>query len=358
MTATLDAPPAPSRTVRHEYTLNLAPLLRSLGASLLVSTYQGGKLVVVGPGYGPGDDLVLTCHNFERAMGIAVAPGRIAVGARSVVWLLNDAPTLAPRLEPAGTHDACYLTRAALYTGEILGHELEWISGELWAVNTLFSCLCTHDDAHSFVPRWRPPFVSRYAAEDRCHLNGLATDGNRPRFVTAFGTTDTRGGWRPGKLDGGCLIDVDSGEAPVRGLCMPHSPRLHDGAVWLCDSGTGRLVRADLESGTVETVAVLPGYTRGLALAGGFAFVGLSKARETATFGGVPIVDRAGPLTCGVAVVDLRTGQPVSLLEFHEGVDEVFDVRLVPGVLSPVVSGPHPEFDGQAPIWVAPTPAD
>jgi hypothetical protein len=114
-----------SRTVAHEYTLNWAPILRHMGASLLVSTYQAGKVVVVGPGASPDElDIRLTCHNFERAMGVAVAPGRLAVGARSQAWILRDAAAIAPELDPPGTYDACYLTQAALFTGAINGHEL------------------------------------------------------------------------------------------------------------------------------------------------------------------------------------------------------------------------------------------
>lgn len=95
----------------------------------------------------------------------------------------------------------------------------------LWLVNTRFSCLCTIDSKHSFVPRWRPRFVSGLSPEDRCHLNGLGMRDGRPRYVTALGQTDERGGWRANKRDGGCLIDVDSGEIISQRLSMPHSPR-------------------------------------------------------------------------------------------------------------------------------------
>jgi uncharacterized protein (TIGR03032 family) len=137
---------------------------------------------------------------------------------------------------------------------------------------------------------------------------------------------------------------------------MPHSPRIHDGRVWLLDSGNGRLVQADLDDGAIATVAELPGYTRGLALAGSIAFVGLSKARESATFGGVPVAARHDRLKCGVAAVDLASGATIGLLEFQTGIEEIFDVQLVPGVRSPVLSGPYPDIDEQPPIWLAPRP--
>ncbi len=346
------------RSVEHEYTLNWAPILRHLGASLLISTYQAGKVIVVSPGRVSDElDIHLSCHNFERAMGLAVAPGRVAVGARSLVWILRDAPALAPKLDPPGTYDACFLTRAALFTGAINGHELAWADEELWVVNTLFSCLCTLDDQHSFLPRWRPPFITEFAPEDRCHLNGLAMENGKPRFVTVFAMTDTAGGWRTSKITAGSLIDVPSSEVVVNGLAMPHSPRIHGGRVWLCDSGTGRLVHVDLKRGAVETVANLPGYTRGLALMGSLAFVGLSKVRETATFGGVPIAEHRDRLKCGVAIVNVNAGKMIGLLEFHSGIEEIFDVHVVPGVQAPYLSGPYPEVDRQAPIWLAPEPA-
>src|SRR5262249_3886517 len=152
--------------------------------------------------------------------------------------------------------------------------------------------LCTLHEGYSFVPRWRPPLISALAAEDRCHLNGLALAGGRPKYVTALAETDTPQGWRPNKATSGCLIDVSTGQAVARGFAMPHSPRVHGGRVWLLDSGTGRLVTVDPASAEIQAVAEQPGYTRGLALHGTYAFVGLSKIRETSTFGGVPIAER------------------------------------------------------------------
>jgi uncharacterized protein (TIGR03032 family) len=350
----LAEPGAARREVRFEHSLNLAPLLERLGAAVLVSTYQAGKLVVVGAERGR---LALGLHNFDRAMGIAVGSDRIAVGTTSQVWSLRSAPGLATRLAPEVYRDGCFVARHALFTGEIHAHELAWAGQELWLVNTLFSCLCTLDERYSFVPRWRPRFISALAAEDRCHLNGLAVVDGRPRYATAMAETDTRQGWRPVKATAGCLIDVPTGETVARGFAMPHSPRVHQGRVFLLDSGRGLLVAADPADGRVEIVCELPGYTRGLALLGPLAFVGLSKIRETSTFGGVPIAERAGELTCGVAVVELATGRRVALLEFHSGVEEIFDVQLTPGLRNPALSGPHPALDGGGPVWVVPEAA-
>jgi uncharacterized protein (TIGR03032 family) len=264
---------------------------------------------------------------------------RLAIGTRKEIWFLRNAPDIAPRIEPVGQHDACFLPRSSHVTGDIGIHEVAWPRDELWIVSTRFSCLATLSPDYSFVPRWRPPFVTALAAEDRCHLNGLAVVDGRPGYVTALGETDTKDGWRANKPQGGCLMDVRSSEVISRGLSMPHSPRWHDGRLWLLESGTGQLVVADPATGRCQGIAELPGFARGLALAGPYAFVGLSKIRKTSAMDGVPLAQRREQLKCGVAVVDLRSGQVIALLEFLSAVEEIFDVQLLPGLRFPEVIG-------------------
>lgn len=211
-------------------------------------------------------------------------------------------------------------------------------------VSTRFSCLCTLNPNYRFVPRWRPPFISALAAEDRCHLNGMAMAASErgefvPRYVTALGTTNSRDGWRTDKTRGGCVIDVDSGEFVARGLSMPHSPRWYDGQLWLLESGTGRVVRLDTNSGHRETVTQLPGFTRGWAIVGPYAFVGLSKIRTTSAMDGVPIAEHRAELKCGIAAIDLKRGEMIGLVEFQSAVEEIFDVQLLSTLRFPEVIG-------------------
>jgi uncharacterized protein (TIGR03032 family) len=357
-------------------------MLRQLGASLLVTTYQAGKLVMVRD---EGDHLNTHYRAFQSPMGLAVADGgaRLALGTTIQVWEFRDVPGVARRLEPAGRHDACFLPRSSHVTGNVLIHEMAYgvrrqesgdrsqetgvrrqgsgvrgqglvasslapdsglltassltpdscsLTPELWFVNTRFSCLATLDPEASFTPRWRPPFVTELEPSDRCHLNGLAMMDGKPKYVTALGETNEMAGWRPNKARGGILMDVDSGTILCRGLSMPHSPRWHGGRLWVCESGSGTLGTVDLNTGRYEAVAAVPGFTRGLDFAGDLAFVGLSQVRESAVFSGIPITERLAPeeRTCGVCVVDLRRGEPVALLKFTSGVQEVFAVALLP----------------------------
>jgi uncharacterized protein (TIGR03032 family) len=333
------APPAPAPVeFRYSQTETFPSLLRQLGASLVITTYQANKVLVArGAADTPG--LSMLVRTFERPMGLAASGGRLALGCRNQVWEFRDAKDIAPRIEPAGTHDACYLPRSSHVTGDIGVHELAWAGDELWLVNTRFSCLCTLDPAYSFVPRWRPPFITALGAEDRCHLNGLAVVDGRPKYVTALGESDTADGWRAKKAHGGCLIEIDSGEFVTRGLSMPHSPRWHNGRLWLLESGTGQLVEVDRATGRRQSVAELPGFARGLALCGHYAFIGLSKIRAKSAMNGVPLAERRDQLKCGVAVVDLNGGQVCAMLEFHSAVEEIFDVQLLAGARFPELMG-------------------
>ena len=346
------------REVRYRHSPSFVDVLKELGCSLLVSTYQAGKLGAIGI---EQERLHFSFHNFDQAMGIAVAPRRMAMGAKGQIWFLDNNRQLATGLEPAGRFDNCYLTRSAHVTGGIHCHEMAWSgdggpNDELWIVNTLFSCLTTLRSEYSFVPRWRPPFITELAGEDRCHLNGMAMRDGKPAYVTMMSETNEPAGWRPNKATTGCVMDVASTEVVTRNLAMPHSPRWHGDRLWVLNSGFGTLEVIDLASGRRQVVAHMPGYTRGLAVCGPFAFIGLSKIRETAVFGGVPIAEKRNELRCGVGVVDLRSGQPIASLEFETGVEEIFDVQVLPNCRCAAICGPRPDQDDAQDIWVVPRP--
>jgi uncharacterized protein (TIGR03032 family) len=339
------------REIQFRHSSQFVPILRALRCSLLVSTYAAGKLAVVGT---DANGLTLSFQNFDQCMGIAVGRKKLAVGTRHQIWFLNRANELANQLQPTGRYDSCYLTRTSFVTGRIHGHELAWGGESLWVVNTLFSCLCTLADEFSFVPEWKPPFISSLEGNDRCHLNGLAMVDGRPRYVTVMAESDEPGGWRATKETSGCLIDVNSGSTIARGFCMPHSPRVYDGRLLVLDSGRGQMAIVDASSGKYDVVESFPGYTRGLTFVGPFAFVGLSQIRETAVFGGVPIAEKREELRCGVAAVDMRSGRSVAYLEFVSGVNEIFAVEALQESSQPSVIGPIPEADERQDIWVVP----
>jgi uncharacterized protein (TIGR03032 family) len=318
-------------------TSTFTELLGRTASALVITTYQTNRVVFV---RAAENGLNTHFRAYDKPMGIAVAPGRIALGTRHEVWDLRDMPEAAAKIGDPGSHDACYLPRNRHVTGDIAVHDLAFAKGELWLVATAFSCLATLDAEHSFVPRWTPPFITRLAPEDRCHLNGLAVVDDRGAFVTALGTTDTAGGWRERKAAGGVLIDVRSGVTVTQGLSMPHSPRWHQGRLWLLESGRGSLSVVDLADGSVQTVAELPGFTRGLAFAGDYAVVGLSQIRESSTFGDLPVTRRLKERQCGVWIVDTTTGVIAGFLRFEDLVQEIFDVAFIPGARYPELAEP------------------
>ncbi len=338
------AGPSPLRSV---HTTSFPEILDQLSSSLLVTTYQAGKLVVV-----RSDGGVINTHfrAFNKPMGMALGRDRLAIGTSVDVWEFRNVPAVAAKLEPPGKHDACFLPRSAHVTGDVQIHEMAYVNDELWFVNTRFSCLATHDPDHSFAPMWRPKFISQLTPDDRCHLNGLGLVDGKPRWVTALGETDTPGGWRENKKTGGILIDLESNEIVARGLSMPHSPRWHNGQLWLLESGTGSLGCVDLATGRYEPIVQLDGFTRGLEMVGNLAFVGLSQVRETAVFSGIQITERLqeSQRNCGVWVVDIMRGQVVAFLKFEEAVQEVFAVVLLPGIRFPDLINDDPDLIGSS----------
>jgi uncharacterized protein (TIGR03032 family) len=246
---------------------------------------------------------------------------------------------------PQDGPDAFYVPQIAYFTGDLDVHDLAVVQdGEIIFANTRFNSLATVSQTHSFRQIWKPPFISRLAAEDRCHLNGVAVSDGKPKYVTCISKSDTFDGWRDHRADGGIVVDVDTDEIVCSALSMPHSPRWHDGRLWLLNSGTGELGWVELASRSFRPLCFCPGYLRGLAfIADRFALVGLSKPRENRTFSGLPLdaalKDRNVSARCGLYVIDIVSGDVVHSVIIEGIATELYDIAVIPGIRQPSMIG-------------------
>jgi uncharacterized protein (TIGR03032 family) len=316
--------------------------LEGLGAGLAFTTYQAGKLFLVG--LKEDRSLAIFERTFPRCMGLAVSGDGRSLALATEFQILRFDNVLPPGEEDGSGHDSVFAPHAGWITGDVDAHDVAFgADGRPVFANTLFSCLATVSDGHSFQPLWKPEFISRLAAEDRCHLNGMAMAEGQPAFVTSVAACDVADGWRDRRRDGGIVIDVASGETVATGLSMPHSPRLHDGRLWLLNSGKGELGFIEPGSGRFEPVAFCPGYARGLAIAGRHALVGLSLAREHGTFAGLgleqALAERNADARCGLAVFDLEGGDMIAWVRIEGVVRELYDVAILPGTRRPSAIG-------------------
>ena len=315
--------------------------LAGTGGSLAFTTYQSGQVFLIGSKRETGRLSVFE-RTLERPMGMAASGARLAIATMNQVTTFVDAAAGGGATRDG--YDAAYVPQVAHFTGDLDVHDIAFDGdGRIVFANTLFSCIAAVSETHSFRPLWKPPFVSRLAAEDRCHLNGLALRDGRPAYVTAVAATDIADGWRDNRADGGVVIDVASGETVCTGLSMPHSPRLHDGRLYVVNSGAGELGFVDTARGRFDPVAFCPGYLRGLAFLAGHAVIGLSEPRDNRTFAGLPLdarlaAERVAP-RCGLYVIDLATGDVAHWLRLEGFVTELYDVVALPGVTRPSMIG-------------------
>jgi uncharacterized protein (TIGR03032 family) len=314
---------------------NMAELLFQLNCTLALSTYQAGKVIFLSALN--ENEIVQLPRDFEKAMGMAISGQRLAVATKSEVVVLANSKALAINYPGSpNKYDGLYLPRATYYTGEVDLHDMSWGNEGLWAVNTRFSCLSLIDDEYSFQIKWKPNFITDLTPDDRCHLNGMAMQDGKPKYVTALGKTDSPKAWRSEIQSGGLLIDVDSNEIVASGLPMPHSPRIYDGKVYVLCSATGELVTVDVNTGKYDVVTKLDGFVRGMSKIGDYLFVGLSKLRQNAsTFRDLPIARNS--IFSGVVAVHLPSGLPVAHIKYENSVEEIYDVQILPGIRRPAI---------------------
>lgn len=313
--------------------------LASNNVSVVFSTYQVGKLFMIG--VGEQGRLAAFERTFERAMGLAVDGDSLWMSSKFQLWQIANG---LPAGQTHGGYDRVYIPRIGYTTGDIDMHDIGIAAdGSPVFVATLFNCLATVSSTRSFRPLWKPEFISTLAPGDRCHLNGLAMRDGVPAFVTAVSTSDDRNGWRDHRESGGVVVDVASQEILVRGLSMPHSPRWHNGRLWVLNAGTGELGYVDPKAGSFVPVVFLPGFLRGLTFHQNYAIVGLSGPRDERLFTGLELQRRldARDVTprCGVYIVDLTTGVVEQWLELVGLVTELYDVAVLAGTRRPMLVG-------------------
>jgi uncharacterized protein (TIGR03032 family) len=318
---------------------HLSTWLAEQQVSLAFTTYQTGKLFLLGRH--PDGRLAVFERTFNRAMGLWADGQTLWLSTLYQLWRFEN--LLRPGELHQG-HDRLYVPKMASTTGDLDIHDVAIdATGRPVFVATSFGCIATLSERSSFTPLWRPAFLSKLAAEDRCHLNGLALADGRPRYATAVSTSDVVDGWRDRRQDGGVVLEIPESRVIASGLSMPHSPRLYQGRLWLLNSGTGYFGSIDPAGGRFEPLTFCPGYLRGLAFVGHHAVVGLSRPRDDKTFGGLALEEqlakRSADARCGLLIIDLRSGDVAHWLRVEGMVRELYDVAVLPRVSRPMALG-------------------
>ncbi len=315
--------------------------LASMRVSLAFTTYQAGKVFFIG--LQDNGKLSLFERSIPRCLGMTLHGDSLYISSLWQLWKFEN--TLPPGTLHNG-YDRLYKPQMGWVTGDLDVHDIAIDkNGRILFVNTLFCCIATVSDRRNFVPLWRPPFISKLAAEDRCHLNGLALKDGLPKYVTAISESDGPDGWREHRRTGGIVIDVETNEIVCRGLSMPHSPRWYRDRLWLHNSGTGWFGYVDLKAGKFEPVAWCPGYLRGLDFVGDYAVAGLSKIRtkNTKSFGGLELdealASKKVSSRSGLYVIDLNSGDSSNWFQVEGAVEELYDAIVIPGAKRPMAIG-------------------
>lgn len=307
--------------------------------SLVFTTYQVGKVFMIGTN--ASNQLHVTERTFNRCMGLGVKNDTLWMSSLFQLWRIENSLQNGQRFQD---YDKVFIPQMAYTTGDLDIHDI--IIGQdnkPYFVNTLFSCLATISESHSFKPIWKPPFISKLLPEDRCHLNGMAEVNGRPKYVTMVGKSDVADGWREHRQGGGLVMDVETNEVVCGGLSMPHSPRLYDGRLWILEAGSGYLGYVDLDSGTFKRVTFCPGFLRGLDFVGDYAIVGSSSIRKNKTFSGLELdenLKKAGAEPrSGLHIVNIKTGAIEHWLRADGIIEELYDVKALNQTKKPLLIG-------------------
>jgi uncharacterized protein (TIGR03032 family) len=317
------------------YSEGIPAVFKEKGLSIIFSTYQAGKVMVVGSL--DGIELFQVPISAKKPMGIAVQESKMAIAGLDEISFFSNNENISETIKlNERQFDTVFVHRATYNTSSLDIHDIHFGDGVLWGVNTLFSCISTFDINYSFRPKWKPDFIDALAPEDRCHLNGMAFEDSLPKYVTALSATNTKDGWRENKMSAGVLLEVPSSRKILEGLAMPHSPRIINGDLYVLESGKGRLLKVDPEACTYDVVYDFGCFVRGMSEQDGLMFIAKSQIRSTSKdFNDLDVKENSKK--AGIILFDLNKKEVLGEIEYENTVEEIFDVQIIKDYLKPVV---------------------
>lgn len=250
----------------------------------------------------------------------------------------NQLYVLAPACGSNGldANDRCrplVALSASFFPGRLYLHDLALIGGVLHGNAVGCNAVVRLTGPAEYEPAWWPRSIEQEGRPDmsRNYLQLNSTAAGEDLASSYFSASAEepsvrRPGHRNFPVDRrGVIFSGATREPVVRGLTRPHSARLHDGELWVDDSGYGRVVA--IRDGEPVTVVQLPGWTRGLTFAGGVALVGTSRViPRYAQY--APGLDVTGSV-CGVHAVDINTGEVLGSICWPDG-NQIFDIAVLP----------------------------
>ncbi len=323
--------------------------LKEVNSSFLISCYKNNAVCCIGrtvhrDNTTTREQLSLWISDFERPMGMYAdkdtrGNDNVYIGTSKLLWkYINHGNK--PSDNNTTDFDASYIPKWLDNISDIDCHDIvEDENNNVFFVSAQFGCVCQRSDTHSFKVYWQPPWISKVAAEDRCHLNGLCLRDGVPRYVTAIAQTDVRSGWRENRESSGLVYDIIDNSIVCDNLSMPHSPRWYNNQLWILESGTGYFGR--ITDNVFKKEVFIQGFLRGLSFIGKYALIGSSLDRHEKVFQdiqlGKNLKDKQISAKCGVFIVNLDTMDVVHNLIIDNPIKEIYDVVALKGITRPVL---------------------
>jgi len=326
------------------YSTSLPGLLYRMKSSLVISTYQAGKVIIVSSL--DGEHIRLYGKNFSRPMGLCISGSKLAVASSQQLNVFSSSREMAFKYpKKPKFYDGMFFPQVTYHTGKADIHEIEWGNEELWCVNTAFSCLSVMDDVNHFKAKWKPHFITELSPDDKCHLNGMAMLDGEPKVVSLLGMADEKKGWKPNMLEGGLLMDVPSNTVIADSLPIPHSPKYDEGKLSFLLSGTGKIMQLDQATNEMKEIASANAFLRGMDIYKDMILVGKSGLRKDSSMYDKLSFPKEGKP--GVGIFNKNSGEEIAQINFLQRVEEIFDVKVMPGLIRPVIVDDTEELSAQ-----------
>lgn len=321
----------PQIDLQFDYSRYLPNWLNENKCNIAISSYNSHFIFTIG--LDDKDQPFLYCKSAPRAMGICYKNNELIASSLGNITTYTNRGELKDNVY--GIFDKNFVPNTTIHRQDVDIHDIcKTDDGEIYYISAMFSCICKPSkDNKTFEVYWKPPWISKLAAEDRCHLNGLCCIDGKPRFVSSICQGDIVKTWQEkSRVKQGIIYDLENEEIYCEGLSHPHSPRWYNNKLWLLNSGTGYFGHVE-DKKFVEKVFI-PGFIRGLAFHNNFAVVTTSLDRHNKDFEEYELGDnlekKGTKGKCGIWIINMESFDIIHNFEFKGDVRELYDTVIIP----------------------------
>jgi len=255
----------------------------------------------------PGDGGVISLKEKKLSIISMRATTGLAVDKNKIYWAYQDKGGRELRIIDKNQEKIIEVSKERLDLHDV------FIEGDsIYVVVTENNEIIKYNKNFDIINKWK-----LLGDADSIHINSITIYNGR-LIASIFGRFKHHREYIKNTEGNGEVIDIETNETLIRGLSQPHSLKVENGFLYLCDSEKNEL--HIYKNMTLKNKIILPGYARGIGIGSNYLYIGISLSRNSTRY-------TKGITSANIAVINKATMKIECMIPIP--FREIYDVVII-----------------------------